>query len=238
MTGPPVTSVILDMDGLLIDTEPAWRAAEADVFAAFGVRLSEAELLAATGQAIGEAVAIWRQRRPRQLRPGTGDLDQLTDAEVADRITGLVVAEVLAAGEPMAGVPAAIGMFRRHSLRLAIASSSPMRLIDAVCEQLGLDDIEVRCSAFDEANGKPAPDVYLAAARKLGDSPAACLALEDSPNGVLAAKAAGMRCLAVPDPLLAADPRYQQADLVLSSLECLDDEALRALGVPWPISAE
>jgi beta-phosphoglucomutase-like phosphatase (HAD superfamily) len=63
-------------------------------------------------------------------------------------------------------------------------------------------------------------------------SPAACLAIEDSPNGVLAAKAAGMRCLAIPDPLLVGDPRYGQADLILVTLEGLDDQARRVLGLP------
>ncbi len=222
---PPVAAVILDMDGLLIDTEPAWRAAEVSVFAAFGVHLSAAELLATTGQAIGEVVAAWRQRQPSH----SGEIDHLSDSEIADRITDLVVAWVTAEGQPMTGVTAAIAMFRRHRLGLAIASSSPMRLIDAVCERLGLAEIDVRCSAFDEANGKPAPDVYLTAARKLGASPVRCLAVEDSPAGVLAAKAAGMRCLAVPDPLLAADPRYREADLVLSSLDRLDDQALQVL---------
>ena len=232
MTGPAVTSVVLDMDGLLIDTEPAWRAAEAAIFAALGVELSEADLLETTGQVIGEVVAIWRQRQPLpQSRPG-GEMDQLSDAELADQITDLVVAHVKVDGEPMAGVPEAIAMFHQHRLGLAIASSSPMKLIDAVCERLGLDDIDVRCSAFDVARGKPAPDVYLAAARTLGAVPACCLAVEDSPNGVLAAKAAGMRCVAVPDPLLAGDWRYGEADLILSSLDQLDEPALRLLGVP------
>jgi sugar-phosphatase len=218
------------MDGLLIDTEPTWRAAEAEVFGALGVELTEAELLAATGQATVELAAIWRQRRPQSARQAE-ELDQLTNAEIEDRVTDLVIGYVMAEGEPMAGVPEAIAMFRRYGLGLAIASSSPMRLIDVVCQQLGLDDITVRCSAFDEAHGKPAPDVYLSAARKLGASPARCLAIEDSPSGVQAAKAAGMRCLAVPDPLLAADPRYREADLVLSSLERLDDQAVRFLGL-------
>jgi mannitol-1-/sugar-/sorbitol-6-/2-deoxyglucose-6-phosphatase len=227
LTLPPVTSVILDMDGLLIDTEPAWRAAETAVFAALGVELSEADLLETTGVAIGEVVANWVQREPRVGGEGA----ELSEAELADQITGLVVAHVKAEGEPMAGVPQAIEMFHRHRLRLAIASSSPMRLIDAVCERLGLEDIEVRCSAFDVARGKPAPDVYLAAARMLGVVPASCLAIEDSPTGVLAAKAAGMRCLAVPDPLLAGDSRYREADLTLSSLDRLDEPALHLLGV-------
>ncbi len=106
----------------------------------------------------------------------------------------------------MPGVPEAITLFGRLGLRLAIASSSPSRLIDAVYARLKLD-IDVRCSALDEPRGKPAPDVYLAAARRLGFSPARCLAVEDSPAGVLAAKAAGRTCVAVPDPLLTGDPR-------------------------------
>ena len=97
-----------------------------------------------------------------------------------------------------------------------------------MCARLKLD-IDVRCSALDEPHGKPAPDVYLAAARRLGLSPARCLALEDSPAGVLAAKSAGMTCLAVPDPLLGGDPRYRRADLVLPSLTELTEPRFRAL---------
>jgi mannitol-1-/sugar-/sorbitol-6-/2-deoxyglucose-6-phosphatase len=219
-------SVILDMDGLLIDSEPIWRAAEASVFAELGIELSEADLLDSTGREIGEVVAFWRERDPGQRRHS-----QLSDAEVTDQITDLVVAHVKAEGQPMPGVPEAIALFERWGLRLAVASSSPPRLIDAVCERLGFDFISVRCSAVDEARGKPAPDVYLAAARGLGVTPASCLAIEDSVNGVAAAKSAGMRCIAVPDPLLAADPRYGEADLILSSLTHLEERSLFALGV-------
>jgi sugar-phosphatase len=229
LTGPPVEAVILDMDGVLIDTEPAWRAAESDVFAGLGVPLSASDLLDSTGQPIEELIPVWRRRsgdHGRNSRP--------TDAEVADRITGQVIAHVMAEGRPMPGVTAAIALFRRYGLRLAIASSSPLRLIDAVCDRLGLAGIEVRCSAMEEARGKPAPDVYLAAARRLGVAAVSCLALEDSPHGIASAQAAGMRCVALPDPLLAADPRYREADLVLESLTGLDEAALRRLGVPVP----
>ena len=205
------------MDGLLIDTEPVWRSAEKQVFAELGVELSQADLLDTTGVRIDELV---RDFLP--VRPGP------SPAEVADRITDAVVDQVCHAGEPMPGVPEAIALFRRSGLRLAIASSSPVRLIDAVCARLGLD-IGIRCSALDEQHGKPAPDVYLAAARRLALSPARCLAVEDSPAGVVAAKEAGMSCLAVPDPLLAGDPRYRRADLVLPSLTELDEPVLRTL---------
>ena len=117
---------------------------------------------------------------------------------------------------------------------VAIASSSSPRLIDAVCDRLGLAGIHVRCSALDEARGKPAPDVYLTAVRRLGVAPAHCLAMEDSLHGVVSAKSAGLRCVAVPDPLLAADPRYREADLVLSSLTQFDDTTLRLLAGQVP----
>jgi HAD superfamily hydrolase (TIGR01509 family) len=216
LTVPSIRAVVLDMDGLLIDTEPVWRSAEKEVFANLGIELTEADLLDSTGVRIDELAAV---RLP---------LDGPGPAEVADRITNQVVDYVKRAGEPMPGVPEAIALFGRSDLRLAIASSSPKRLIDAVCTRLRLD-VDVRCSALDEAHGKPAPDVYLAAARRLGLSPARCLALEDSPSGVLAAKDAGMTCVAVPDPLLTGDPRYRRADLVLPSLTKLTEPLLRSL---------
>jgi sugar-phosphatase len=234
LTWPAAEAVVLDMDGVLIDTEPVWRAAQSAVFAGFGVALSERDLLDSTGQPIEELIPVWRRRSA----VGAGAAERadpgLTDAAIAGLIVDRVIAHVTAEGRPMPGVTAAIALFERCGLRLAIASSSPLRLIDAVCDRLGLTRITVRCSAMDEARGKPAPDVYLTAARRLGVAAASCLALEDSPAGIASAGSAGMRCVAVPDPLLAADPRYREADLVLESLTALDEAALRRLGVPVP----
>jgi len=227
LTGPPVKAVILDMDGVLIDSEPIWRIAEAAVLAGIGIELTEDDLYGTTGVEMGEAVAQWRARSGRQ----SGQHELPSDAEVVDQIIDQVVAHVRASGQPMAGVREAIVLFERLGLALAVASSSPRRLIDVVCERLGFDNIGVRCSAVEEAKGKPAPDVYLAAARELGAAPASCLAIEDTVTGMTAAKAAGMRCIAIPDPILAADPRYREADLVLPSLTLLDEPALRKLGV-------
>jgi sugar-phosphatase len=230
LTWSAVEAVVLDMDGLLIDTEPVWRAAEAAVFAGIGIALRESDLLGSTGQPVEELIPVWRQRSPGPDLAST----ELSDDEIADRIIDQVIGYVKARGQPMPGVTAAIALFERCGLRLAIASSSPLRLIDAVCDRLGLARIEVRCSAREEVRGKPAPDVYLTAARRLGVTAGSCLALEDSPNGLASARAAGMRCVAVPDPLLADDPRYREADLVLTSLTLLDEPALRRLGVPVP----
>ncbi|MGH3271864.1 MAG: HAD-IA family hydrolase [Trebonia sp.] len=227
---PAVEAVVLDMDGLLIDTEPVWRAAQAAVFAGIGITLRESDLLDSTGQPVEELIPVWRQRSPGPDLAST----ELSDDEIADRIIDQVIGYVKARGQPMPGVTAAIALFERHGLRLAIASSSPLRLIDAVCDRLGLARIAVRCSAREEVRGKPAPDVYLTAARRLGVAAGSCLALEDSPNGIASARSAGMRCVAVPDPLLASDPRYREADLILPSLAGLDEAALRRLGVPVP----
>jgi len=219
LTVPSIRAVVLDMDGLLIDTEPVWRTAARDILAPLGIDLTDADLLDTTGVRVDEMAAAFLAKRPGPAP---------SPATVADQITDQVVDYVSRQGEPMPGVPAAIALFERSGLRLAIASSSPERLIDAVCARLHLD-IEIRCSALDEANGKPAPDVYLAAARRLSLSPASCLAVEDSPAGVLAAKHAGMTCVAVPDPLLTGDPRYRRADLILASLTELDEQTLRAV---------
>lgn len=220
-----IAAVVLDMDGLLIDTEPVWRTAAREVLANLGIDLTEADLLDTTGVRVDEMTAAFLTRHPAPAPAPPVPLD-LSPAQVADRITDLVVDYVAREGEPMPGVPEAIALFGRLGLRLAIASSSPERLIDAVCARLKLD-IDIRCSALDEPRGKPAPDVYLAAARRLRLTPARCLAVEDSPAGVVAAKDAGMTCVAVPDPLLTGDPRYRRADLVLPSLAELTEPLLR-----------
>jgi len=221
-----IDAVVLDMDGLLIDTEPVWRVAEVEVFATLGIELTEEDLLGSTGQTTSGFVAAIRGREPR---PASG-ADPTPDAEVGNRIVDRVAEHVRCRGVPMAGVAEALGMLRSLGLPVAIASSSPPRLIDAVCSRLGLDDIRVRCSAEEEARGKPAADVYLTAARRLGVSSGRCLAFEDSPSGVIAAKTAGMRCIAIPDPLLAGDPAYSRADLVLGSLLELDERVMCRVG--------
>lgn len=211
------------MDGLLIDTEPVWRAAEAEVFGELGIHLTEAELASTMGVPVEDVVALWRRRRPW---PGAGGAPG--DAEIGALIVDRVVAHVEQAGEPRPGVASAISAACEVGA-VAIASSSPHRLIDAVCTRLGLGEIEIRCSAADEARGKPHPDVYLAAARRLGVPPQRCLAIEDSPNGVRSALAAGMRCIAVPDELTREDEAMALAHRTLGSLEEVTAGLLRGL---------
>ena len=113
---------------------------------------------------------------------------------------------------------------------MALASSTPHRLIRTVLDHIGLShSFEVISSAEDERYGKPHPAVFLTAADALAVPPERCLVFEDSPAGVLAAKAAKMRCIAVPEESERASPLIAIADLVLDSLVDLDPAALDQL---------
>lgn len=209
------TAVIFDMDGLLIDSEPRWRRAEIEVLRTVGLHLSEADCVRTMGLRIDEVVAFWHQQRPWTTP---------APAVVAERIVDRVIELLESEGVLLPGAVAALDFFAARGLPLGLASSSPWRLIEAVLRCFGLRArFQVVCSAEGMAHGKPHPAVYLETARRLGHAPTACLALEDSVPGVLAAKAAGMGCIAVPAPEQRDDPRLGRADVVLDSLEQLDD---------------
>lgn len=211
-------AAIFDLDGLLIDSEPLWQRAEHELFATVGLQLSEAEMAETTGLRIDEVVALRHRQQPWE----TPSVEQLSE-----HIVARVVALVLAEGHAKPGGGRAIAMCARAGLRLGVASSSPLRLIEASLARLGLRDrfAEV-VSAEREPFGKPHPAVFLTAASRLGVAPTECLVFEDSLNGLIAAKAARMICVAVPER---ADPRLAIADLVLPSLEAFDDDALATL---------
>lgn len=180
---------VFDMDGVLIDTEPVWRRVEVDVFARVGVALTDEQLRDTWGMRIEEVVDHWYQQRPwNGIRPHA----------VQREIVREMVEYVRTQGEPMVGALEAINTARSARLRVAIASSSARELIDAVVERLGIADvIDAVCTADDEVRGKPDPAVYLSAAQALDVMPSLCVAIEDSPIGVSAAVAAGMRCIGV-----------------------------------------
>jgi beta-phosphoglucomutase-like phosphatase (HAD superfamily) len=212
------------MDGLLIDTEPIWRRVEIEVFGAVGLHLTEEQCLETMGVRIGEVVRLWHSRHPWH-GPST--------AEVTARIVEGVIEHVQTEGEPKAGVCEALDIVDRAGLPIAIASSSSEDMIRAVLRRLNIEHyVRVICSADDEAEGKPHPAVYLTAARRLGVDPGSCLAFEDSPNGVLSAKAAGMCCIVVPDPHLADDSRMSAADIRLESLTSFTGSLLHGLMDP------
>lgn len=214
-------AVIFDMDGVLIDTEPVWRRVEIEVFASLGVAITDAECRESMGMRVNEVVRSWQQRRPWS----GASVDNVTR-----RIVDGVIEHVRRHGVAIDGVSSAVSAVRRAGLLCAVASSSPAALIAAVVERLRIDgDVDVVCSAENDVHGKPAPDIYLRTASLLGVPAASCLAIEDSINGVLSARAAGMPCIAIPDEVTASDPRMDRATLRLDSLRDLDDERLDAV---------
>jgi beta-phosphoglucomutase-like phosphatase (HAD superfamily) len=223
----PIEAVLFDMDGILVDSEPVWRAVEQEVFAGLGLELTDEDLRETMGVRIADVV---------ELRYRTYPWEEPTREAVVDEIVGGVAHAIADGGALNEGAARAVDYVRGLGLRAGLASSSPMSLIRAVLSMGGLADrFDVVLTAEDEERGKPDPAVYLSAARRLGVAAERCLAVEDSINGVRSAKTAGMVCVAVPaEP--AADDGFGGADLVLRSIAEFDDRIWVSTGtVPAPV---
>jgi sugar-phosphatase len=208
-------ALIFDMDGVLIDSEPFWHEAEMAGFALAGLTLTREDCLTTTGLRVDALVDHWFARTPWTAPPRR---------EIEAVIVRQVIALIGARGARKPGVGHALDFAARAGLRTALASSSPLVIIDAVLGKLGLGGcFEVVHSAEGEPYGKPHPGVYIHTAEKLGVRPEECVAIEDSPNGVVAAKAARMGCIAVPEPALQGHPWFALADAVIGSLEEIDE---------------
>ena len=210
-----IKAVIFDMDGLLINSEPLWQEAEILVFDRVGINLTRELCQQTQGLRIDEVVEYWYTRHP---------WTNLTKLEVEKSIVNKVIELIQLKGEPLPGVEQAIALVRRKNVKIALASSSSMRIIQAALQKLGLSETFTEVySAESEVLGKPHPGVYLTTAKKLDIPPQLCLALEDSLNGVLAAKAARMKCIAIPEAIQQNNPKFAIAERVLQSLEELNN---------------
>jgi len=186
---PRPQAVVFDMDGVLLDSEPIGYEAMRLVMRAQGAPYDEAENDEFVGRTTPESFRILRDRRG--LRTGIDELvRQFCEAKIR------LINE---SARPLPGVPEVLERVRAAGYRLALASSAEIPVIAATVETLGLAGcFELRVSGEEVPRGKPAPDVFLEAARRLAVAPRDCLVVEDSRNGLLAARAAGMRCAVVP----------------------------------------
>src|ERR1035441_9834673 len=213
-----IQAVIFDMDGLLIDSEPLWRRAEKAAFKTVGFEISDEQMYEFMGTKLTEVVAHWYSKYPWE-GPSQKDIETL----IVNKLIALVKSE----GSMRPGVHHALDVCKRAKLPLAIASSSSNEIISTVVDSLKIRNyFEYIYSAEHEPFGKPHPRVFITTAGLLGVSPRDILVLEDSPSGVLAAKAAKMKCIAVPDPETKNHPFIQIADLVIDSLEKFDEAML------------
>jgi HAD superfamily hydrolase (TIGR01509 family) len=205
-----IAAVVFDLDGVLIDSEPLHLRAANRVLARYGAEVSEADFRALIG--VG-AVARWEGWRGRYRI--ADPVEQLIAMD-----TAAWLAEIAADAPPIDDAVELARRLHASGMPLAIASSSTPAVIDAELTALGLTkEFTVRVSGEDPdvRYSKPAPDVYVAASARLHVAPAACLAIEDSAPGVIAAKRAGMTCLAVPNRWT-AEQDFGDADVVLMSL--------------------
>jgi HAD superfamily hydrolase (TIGR01509 family) len=196
------------MDGVLADSEPIYYAAMQSVLAPLGIEITDAHQRDVMGSSIE---STWRYFA--ETFAIDGPLDALIEAY--DLRLRRMLAEVR---EALPGVRELIPTLRERRLPLGVASSSTPEWIDALLGGLGLGEaFDAAVSAREAGGSKPAPDVYLLAARRLGAEPARCVAIEDTPTGLASAKAAGMFVVQTRSAS-SAFPPLEGADLVLDSL--------------------
>ena len=212
-----IEAVVFDLDGILIDSEHVWDEVRQQLADERGGRWNEN----ASRDIMGMSSIEW-SRYMRDVVGLTEEPEEIS-AEVVRRLEDRYRREL-----PL--IPGAEQAVESLAARwpLALASSSNRELIDLVLESSGLGRyFTASVSSEEVARGKPAPDVFLEAARRLGVEPTHCAAVEDSENGILAAKAAGMRTIAIPNPHYPPhEDALAAADVVLASIEELTPVAV------------
>ncbi|HFZ8996018.1 TPA: hexitol phosphatase HxpB [Citrobacter freundii] len=215
-----ILAAIFDMDGLLIDSEPLWEQAELEVMSGLGVDVTRRHELPDTrGLRIDMVVELWYAQQP-----WNGPNRQ----QVTERIISRAISLVEETRPLLPGVREAVALCKSEGLMVGLASASPLYMLEKVLTMFELrESFDALVSAEHLPRSKPHPQVYLDCAAKLGVDPLSCVALEDSVNGMIAAKAARMRAIVVPEQEGQHDPRFALADVRLSSLSELTVASLR-----------
>ena len=209
-----IKAVIFDLDGLLLDSEPFWKETEIKVFNSLGVPLTGEMCDTTVGIRVEEVTAHWHKIYGWDIDRYENSVDEVS-MKVIDEVIKLISQKAV----PFDGVEYIIEFFKTRKIKTAIASSSSMKIINAVVQKFNIKDkFEVIHSAENEKFGKPHPAVYLTTAKLLGELPEFCLAFEDSYNGLVSAKNAGMKTVAIPEKRFYDDTKFNIADLKLNSL--------------------
>ena len=207
------------MDGLLIDSEPLWQEAGSETLADFGKELTLEQYHSSTGLRTEEWIQHWFHYF---------DVPMQHSATAIDTIISKAISKIDDKGIAFPGVDHIISLMKVHSLKVGLATSSPLSLVDVVLKKLDLQSsFDVITSAEKLPFGKPHPEVYLNCAAELGVAGMECIAFEDSFNGMIAAKAARMKCVIVPALQDHDHPKWNAADLKLRSLTEFDEQKLK-----------
>jgi HAD superfamily hydrolase (TIGR01509 family) len=201
-------AVVFDNDGLLLDTESVWTRAEADLFERYEVEFTtehKRELVGTSADIAGGMIETWLGRPGRRL-------------ELMEELNDLVVAELEHGVEAMVGARDLLERLKAQGTPIGLVSNSPMPFVRRSLAIVGFEDIfDVLISGHDVAAPKPAPDPYLEACKRLGvEAGPGVIALEDSPTGVAAARAAGLTVIGVPsiDGVELAEAHHIAANLL------------------------
>lgn len=184
-------SVIFDFDGVIIDSELFWRKAELEILNNLGYHVTYQEVLKNSGKRVEELVAEWQTKF---------NFSANLAGYIAKEIYNQAQKNIINQAIPKIGLHKTIKFLLTKKMRLAIASSSPISIIKLILEKFSLNGFfEIICSAENEIYGKPHPAVFLKACSLLKLKPYQCLVIEDSLSGIIAAKAARMKCILMPN---------------------------------------
>ncbi|MBN9502550.1 MAG: hypothetical protein BGO01_17885 [Armatimonadetes bacterium 55-13] len=207
-----LTALVFDFDGLILDTETPEFEAWTTIFQARGHQFPDEWWMHAIGRGADQITETPIDLLQRQMG------EPLDHTAIAGEYEHLRMARINSL-DALPGVRALIAHSKQNGVRLAVASSSHHRWVDGHLARLGLlDSFEAVLCAGDVPRAKPFPDLYQAACDALGVSPSVALALEDSPNGIRAAKDAGLYCIAIPNPMTSRLD-LSHADRIRDSLE-------------------
>jgi len=216
-----INTVLFDMDGLLLDTEPLWGESMWRIAEKHRIPITRDRFKETTGLRIYEVTEYWSMKYPWQ---GSSHSD------IAEEILDDIIESSKLKGSVLKGVVETLQLLTDNNLKIGLASSSPFRMIHELITHFKIDHYFHNVTSADTvALGKPHPAVFLQCADSLGSRPMECVVLEDSINGMIAGKAARMKVIAVPDALHFDDPRFSLADMKLQSLEGFDLSWLRSL---------
>ena len=209
------------MDGVLIDSENLWQQSEKELFGALGCELTDDLLEQTRGLRTKEMVAHWCE---------VFKISSVSRQELIEKYDSQMLRKMRTQVPLMEGAVEAILFFKEKNIPMALASCSTMEHIEAAMGKYNLAGyFDLMVSAANGMPGKPHPEVYIQTASKLGIEPTACLAIEDSFFGVISAKAARMKVVAMPDPHEYDQARFGAADLKIRSLTEINDSLLEKL---------
>lgn len=207
---PTIKAVIFDMDGVLIDSEPLWRTAMVKGFKQFGMTITEEECKTTMGRRINEVVNYW---------VNIHSVNPLKSPEIEKTIIEVLLNLIEKEGEAIAGVLDLLNFCKNKHLKIGLATSSSELLMQTVLNKLQIKNhFNSVVSAQNLKYGKPNPEVFLICAENLGVNPSECIVIEDSINGAIAAKAAQMHLIVVPDANSLNPEKFSIADYNLDNM--------------------